>query len=374
MFNDTYTGRRVLVTGHTGFKGSWLALWLTKLGARVAGYSDRVPTSPAHFDVLNLGRRIDHHFGDVRDRPALLRVFETIQPDIVLHLAAQSLVRESYADPATTFETNVMGTVNVLECVRQTPSVRAAVIVTSDKCYRNVEWPWGYRETDTLGGHDPYSGSKGAAELVAFAYHHSFFNAGLSVGPAGPASSASAVIATARAGNVIGGGDWAADRIVPDCVRAWARGEAVPVRSPEATRPWQHVLEPLSGYLTLGAALWRREPRAVGASFNFGPNAATTQAVRELIDLLKQSWPGAESRTVAGDVSRREARLLKLSCERALAYLQWQAALTFEECVRMTGEWYRAYYDTPARAAALSETQIDRYVDLARARHLAWTT
>lgn len=361
MFAGIYRGRRVLVTGHTGFKGSWLALWLTELGARVAGYSDRVPTTPAHFDVLGLAGRIDHHIGDVRDRTALAKVFDAVQPEIVFHLAAQSLVRVSYADPAATFETNVMGTVNVLECARTSASVQAVVVITSDKCYRNVEWVWGYRETDTLGGHDPYSGSKGAAELAAFAYYHSFF-----------AGADAARMATARAGNVIGGGDWAADRIVPDCVRAWASGEVVSVRSPHATRPWQHVLEPLSGYLNLGAALWRRHRPAVGSAYNFGPEAMVTQSVGELIEALRQRWPGARWESTPQDTARPEARLLRLSCDKALAELDWHAVLTFNECMTMTGDWYRQYYADATQAAALSTAQVSEYVTLARRRGLAW--
>jgi CDP-glucose 4,6-dehydratase len=363
MFGNVYHGRRVLVTGHTGFKGSWLAFWLTKLGAHVTGYADGVPTTPAHFDVLDLARRLDHRVGDVRDRAALARVFADVEPEIVLHLAAQALVRRSYADPVTTFETNVMGTVNVLDCVRTTSSVRAAVIVTSDKCYRNVEWHWGYRETDTLGGHDPYSGSKGAAELAAFAYQHSFFT-----GDDAPR------LATARAGNVIGGGDWAPDRIVPDCMRAWAAGEPVSVRSPDATRPWQHVLEPLSGYLSLGAALWHRHRVASGSAYNFGPDSATTQSVGELMGLLAGEWPGAAWHVAERDHTRPEARLLRLSCDKALAELDWHATLTFAECVAMTGEWYRAYHRSASAAPAMSDAHIDRYVALARTRGLAWTT
>jgi CDP-glucose 4,6-dehydratase len=366
VFRGVYKGRRVLVTGHTGFKGSWLALWLTELGATVAGYSDRIPTTPAHFGVLDLEKRVEHHFGDVRDLAALRRVVDRFQPEMIFHLAAQPIVRVSYAEPAATFETNVMGTVNVLEAARNAPSVRAVVLITSDKCYRNVEWVWGYRENDALGGHDPYSGSKGAAELAAYSYFHSFFN-----------KPDAAAMATARAGNVIGGGDWAADRIVPDCVRAWAKGETVTVRSPHATRPWQHVLEPLSGYLALGEALWRRHAPAVGSAYNFGPEATVTQSVGELIDSLVGHWPGAAWKIEGQDQSRPEARLLKLSCDKALAELDWRAVLTFDECMKMTGEWYREYYGPSAtaattEAAARSVAQVAAYASLAKARGLAW--
>ena len=246
MFGHVYAGRRVLVTGHTGFKGSWLTAWLLGLGAEVAGFSDGVPTSPAHFDVIGLADRIRDYRGDVRDRKALVAVMQEFQPEIVFHLAAQALVRASYEDPAATFEINAMGTLNILEAVRVTPSVQAVVSITSDKAYRNDEWVWGYRETDHLGGYDPYSASKGCAEIIAHSYFKSFFS-----GEGTPSC------ATTRAGNVIGGGDWAADRIVPDCARAWSAGKPVEIRSPYATRPWQHVLEPLSGISGWGGVqLW----------------------------------------------------------------------------------------------------------------------
>ena len=303
-FNNIYHGRRVLVTGHTGFKGSWLALWLKHLGAEVAGYSLSVPTQPSNFDILDLSSHVRHDAGDIRDRSAFAWVVDEFRPEFIFHLAAQSLVRRSYADPALTFETNAMGMVSVLECVRVRPWIEAVVLITSDKAYRNDEWCWGYRETDALGGHDPYSGSKSCAELIAHSYYHSF----LQHGPTR--------VATTRAGNVIGGGDWADDRIVPDCIRAWSAGRPVAVRSPQATRPWQHVLEPLSAYLWLGARLFATQPGLSGEAFNFGPDGNVDQTVAQLIEAMAARWPGVSWEVPQGfEQGGHEAKLLKLSCE-----------------------------------------------------------
>jgi CDP-glucose 4,6-dehydratase len=283
------------------------------------------------------------------------------RPDVVLHLAAQALVRRSFENPALTFETNTLGTLNVCEAVRQAGDVAALVLVTSDKAYRNVEWVWGYRENDTLGGEDPYSGSKGAAELVAYSYMRSYFERG------------GTAVATARAGNVIGGGDWADDRIVPDCMRAWSRGETVTLRHPTATRPWQHVLEPLSGYLWLAARLLQNDTRARGESFNFGPDANVCAPVSELIERLAERWPGSEwAVDPAGLAGRPEARLLKLSCDKALLDLGWRATLAFDETVAYTADWYRAFYAGGADVWALTSGQIDRYTALAAERRLPW--
>ena len=340
MFAEQYSNRRVFITGHTGFKGSWLTAWLLELGATVAGFSLNVPTSPAAFTELGLERHIKHIQGDVRDREALAGAMEEFHPEVVFHLAAQSLVRPSYEDPALTFETNTLGTLNLLEAVRRTPDVKAVVSITSDKCYRNDEWVWGYREGDHLGGNDPYSASKACAELVAHSYFQSFFKDG-------------PVMATARAGNVIGGGDWAVDRIVPDCARAWARGEAVSIRSPWATRPWQHVLEPLSGYLWLGANLLRLadEGERNGdlpldkEAFNFGPESGVNATVAEVTRGLAEHWPDFKvSMDEAASAGKKESTLLKLCCDKALAHLNWKASLSFDETIRFTAEWYRAFY------------------------------
>src|SRR5439155_9346323 len=320
MFGGTYAGRRVLVTGHTGFKGSWLALWLAELRAVVAGYSLDIPTEPSNFEATSLARHVKHFAGDIRDRGRLASVLDEFRPEIIFHLAAQALVRKSYADPAATFETNALGTLNLLECIRQRPSVRAVVLITSDKCYRNVEWPWGYRESDTLGGEYPYSGSKACAELVAYSYYHSFFKR----------QPGAAAVATTRAGNVIGGGDWAPDRIVPDAVRAWAAGPPVIIRHPKATRPWQHVLEPLSGYLRVGHSLWERDERVAGESYNFGPNGSVDHPVESLLQMMAAAWPSAAWRVDETERRERpEATLLKLSCDKAHADLQWRAVLSF---------------------------------------------
>ncbi|MEP6593237.1 MAG: CDP-glucose 4,6-dehydratase [Acidobacteriota bacterium] len=363
MFAGTYRGRRVLVTGHTGFKGSWLAAWLSELGATVAGYACGVPTTPSHFEAAALRDRLADHVGDIRDRARLGQVLDEFAPEIVFHLAAQALVRQSYADPVTTFETNAIGTLNVLECARTRPGIRAVVLITSDKAYRNVEWVWGYRETDALGGDDPYSGSKACAELIAHSYVRSFF----------PLEGPLAAVATTRAGNVIGGGDWAADRIVPDCVRAWSAGQVVRLRHPQATRPWQHVLEPLSGYLALGARLWTRSGVEAGAAYNFGPDGTVNHPVEALMAAMARLWPEARWERDPGAAGAvKEAMLLKLCCDRALFELQWRPVLSFDECVRMTTEWYRDYYANPAGAPARTQAQIGQYTALASERGLAW--
>ena len=362
-FADIYRGKRVLVTGHTGFKGSWMALWLEKLGATVAGYSVDVPTTPSNFELLGLERRITHFVGDIRDRARLGAVMDEFRPDIVFHLAAQALVRRSYADPVTTFETNMMGMVNVLDCIRTRPFIEVAVVITSDKAYRNDEWCWGYRETDALGGRDPYSGSKSCADLVAYSYFHSFLHA------------TSTRMAVTRAGNVIGGGDWADDRIVPDCIRAWATGDAVTVRSPLATRPWQHVLEPLSGYLWLGARLWQRQEKLNGESFNFGPDATVNQTVGELIDAMAARWPSARWEIPTGfDQGGHEAMLLKLSCDKSLFHLHWTAVLKFSETVALTVDWYKRWSEGASEMHDFTAQQIEEYCALARARGVPWIT
>ena len=361
-FADVYRGRRVLVTGHTGFKGSWLTLWLKSLGATVAGYSSDVPTQPSNFDLLGLKKHISHYVGDIRDRARLAEVMDEFRPEFVFHLAAQALVRRSYADPTETFETNVMGMVNVLECVRTRPWIEVAVMITSDKAYRNDEWCWGYRETDALGGHDPYSNSKSCADLVAQSYFHSFLQ------------HTPTRLAITRAGTVIGGGDWAADRIVPDCIRALSKGESVSIRSPQATRPWQHVLEPLSGYLLLGARLWQKGAGLNGEAFNFGPDAGVDQTVGELLDAMGKRWPSVKWQVPAGaEQGGHEAMLLKLSCDKALFHLKWQAVLQFPETVAMTVDWYRNWYEGREEAYAYTLNQIEYFSRLAAQKGAVWT-
>jgi len=364
LFGGRFKDKRVLVTGHTGFKGSWLALWLTALGADVAGYSAYLPSTPCNFSVLQLKDRVRDFQGDVRDQARLKEVFEAVEPEIVFHLAAQPIVRRSFAMPKLTFDTNVGGTVNVLESIRQCPQVQAAVIITSDKCYQNLEWTWGYRENDRLGGDDPYSASKACAEMVVHAYSRSFFQHR----PGSPAAS----IATTRAGNVIGGGDWAEDRIMPDCMRAWSAGRSLIVRHPKATRPWQHVLEPLSGYLCLGADLLKSN-RCHGEAFNFGPDPHINPSVGELIAQARRCWETGRWEMEANNArGKNESTLLKLCCDKAQQVLGWRATLTLKETVAMTVEWYRRFYDQVGDMSSFSTDQIERYITLAGDRGIAW--
>jgi CDP-glucose 4,6-dehydratase len=344
-----FRDKRVLVTGDTGFKGSWLALWLAEAGARVFGYALPPERPDDHFAVLGLQDRIEHEDGDIRSRDVLSAFFRRAQPEFVFHLAAQALVRRSYADPKETFDTNVGGSVDVLECVRSTPSVKALVYVTSDKCYRNREWVWGYRENDELGGHDPYSASKAAAELVFSAYADSFFRTRQGFG-----------FASVRAGNVIGGGDWSDDRIVPDCLRALRRGEAIVLRKPSAVRPWQHVLEPLGGYLTLAEAL-ARDPLKFSGAWNFGPDGNTARSVHELAQNIVSVWGEGriEVRTTSSDP--HEAGLLHLNCDKARNILGWSAQWDFERTVKETVDWYRAAA-LGEKVPTVSAAQIKNYV------------
>lgn len=359
---NEFNGKTVLVTGHTGFKGAWLTAWLKQLGAKVVGIALDPPTDPSHFSVTHLADTMADLRIDIRDRAALEEAIVNAQPDFVFHLAAQALVRLSYDQPVETWQTNVLGTLHVLEALRKLDKPCAAVIITSDKCYDNVEWVWGYRETDAMGGPDPYSASKGAAELAIRSHIKSYF----------PKATSKVRIASARAGNVIGGGDWAADRIVPDCVKAWSTDNVVSLRNPHSTRPWQHVLEPLSGYLSLAVALSQR-PELHGEPFNFGPQAQQDHSVLELVQQMALHWDQVRwqdvSQSAAGPY---ESGLLKLNCDKALHYLRWHAVMDFEDTVRMTAEWYRAYYQQPAQIAATTQAQIEAYTAFAKQQGLAW--
>ncbi|MHB9003109.1 MAG: CDP-glucose 4,6-dehydratase [Coriobacteriia bacterium] len=362
LFDGAFAGRRVFITGHTGFKGSWLAEWLLGMGAIVAGYSLEPPTEPSLFDELGLANRLSHEVGDVRDASSLSRYMREFDPEIVFHLAAQPLVRLSYEEPVATYETNVMGTVNVLEAIRTCPSVRVAIVVTSDKCYENRETGQAYREDDCLGGFDPYSSSKGCAELVTAAYRRSFF------GPESPVR-----IASARAGNVIGGGDWALDRIVPDCVRALEADTPILVRNPDAVRPWQHVLEPLSGYLQLASRLWSQGAELDGA-WNFGPLSQDDVPVREIVDSIIAEWGSGSWETPSGKPDGpHEARLLALDITKARERLGWEPLYTTQKSCAATAAWYGARHKG-ADAGEMTRSDIDAYVSEAVARGAAWAS
>ena len=364
IFGDKYRGRRVVVTGHTGFKGSWLTSWLLKLGANVTGVSNNIPTHPSMFEKVGLAGRIKHVVADIRDLPKMREIMTSEKPEFVFHLAAQAIVSTSYSDPVETITTNVVGTMNVLEALRALQNPCAAVMVTSDKCYDNVEWVWGYRETDHLGGKDVYSGSKGAAELVIKCYRNSFF-----------AHDHPVRIGIGRAGNVIGGGDWARDRIVADCMRAWNEGRVVEMRSPLATRPWQHVLEPLSGYLLLGQVL-AREQHMHGEAFNFGPRAEQNRTVVNLLGDLGKHWGFKSSEAayrVTANIPFHEAGLLKLNCDKALFHLKWEPNLSYDETVRFVAEWYAADYCNKADMYSTTMSQISDYEQMAADRARIWT-
>ena len=359
---DAFTNKTVLITGHTGFKGAWLTAWLKKLGANIIGVALDPPTEPSHFVSAQLANNMLDLRVDVRDKAALAQAIVSSQPDFVFHLAAQAIVRRSYEDPLETWQTNVMGTLNVLEALRGLNKPCAAVIITSDKCYDNVEWVWGYREIDSIGGQDPYSASKGAAELVIRSHIKSYFNE----------KNNKIRIASARAGNVIGGGDWSVDRIVPDCVRAWSEGGVVELRNPRSTRPWQHVLEPLSGYLTLAVAL-SKDSQLHGEPFNFGPNAQQDQSVLMLVQEMALHWEKVRWQDVSGIAAGPyESNLLKLNCDKSFHYLKWSAVMDFEDTVKMTAEWYRAYYQKPHSSLEITNRQIAAYTLMAKNRGLLW--
>jgi CDP-glucose 4,6-dehydratase len=335
MFDNVFANKTVLVTGHTGFKGSWLSVWLKELGANVVGYALAPYTDRDNFVVTGLQGKIVHIIGDIRDFQKLKNVIEKYQPEFVFHLAAQPIVRESYINPKETYDINVGGTVNVLECSRLTDSVRVIINVTSDKCYENKEWIWGYRENDPMGGFDPYSSSKGCSELITAAYRNSFFNPD-DVRAHGKS------LASVRAGNVIGGGDWQKDRIIPDCIRALEMDKPIGIRNPAAIRPWQHVLEPLSGYLLLASRMWE-EPQKFGEAWNFGPDHASIISVSEVVDKVVECWGKGSWIDLSGQKAPHEANLLNLDIFKAGSYLQWKPVWDVETAVEKTVDWYREY-------------------------------
>lgn len=359
---EAFKDKKILITGNTGFKGAWLTQWLLNLGASVTGFSIDIPSTPSLFSVLALEGKIDHIWGDVRNKDHLQEVITEKKPDFIFHLAAQPLVRDSYNDPHKTYTTNIIGTLNVLESLRALNSPCVCILITSDKCYENVEQIWGYRESDRLGGKDPYSSSKACAELVIKSYVNSFFpNDGL------------VRLGVGRAGNVIGGGDWAGDRVIPDSVRAWSEGRVVFLRNPLATRPWQHVLEPLSGYLNLALAL-KSTSDLHGQAFNFGPAPNQNYSVVSLVSAMEKYWPNVEWE----DISEKhegpfESGLLKLDCDKAFNYLHWHSVWSFELTVRETTLWYKEYYSKSQRSIKdFTWHQIESYMRLAKEQGLEW--
>lgn len=358
-----YKGKKVLITGHTGFKGSWLSIWLKLLGASVVGLSVDLVGKPSNFEVCNIQQYIKDYRVDIRDSKAIKDIVKKEEPDFLFHLAAQSLVPISYRNPLYTLEVNSIGSANILDALREINKSVTTIMITSDKVYDNLEWPWGYRETDLIGGKDPYSASKGMAELAIRVYVNSYFNS--------PESNV--CVGISRAGNVIGGGDWSENRIVPDCMKAWAIREEVPIRSPESTRPWQHVLEPLSGYLLLGSYL-RNSKNLHGEAYNFGPRSEQNHTVRDLINEMSKYWKNIKWKDISTTQKGfYEAGLLKLNCDKALLDLNWKPTLSFEETVNITTNWYKKYYSNPYDSMyEFTKQQIQKYTLLALERGNSW--
>lgn len=360
MFNNIYRNVNVLITGHTGFKGSWLTLWLSKLGANITGYSLQPPTEPNHFNLLNMD--INSIIGDVRDADKIKKAFKKHKPEIIFHLAAQPIVRVSYKDPVETFTSNVLGTINVLEASRESGLVRAIINVTSDKCYDNKEWPWGYREIDPLGGYDPYSASKGCSEIVTGCWRNSYFN------PGDYGKIHCTLLASGRAGNVIGGGDWAIDRLVPDIIRAVKLNKKVVIRNPHAVRPWQHVLEPLSGYLLLGQMLLEGKKECAEA-WNFGPSEDSTITVGEIVAQIKKIWPKIDYELNKVPDQPHEAGMLKMDCSKARAKIRWSSVWDGKTAIEKTALWYKSFYEN---SEVLSHNDLQRYINDAHAKNIPW--
>ena len=345
-----WSGKKVFLTGHTGFKGSWLSLWLASMGAKVTGYSLAPNTTPNLFEVLAIDSLIEKsHIADIRDLAGLQKAMAEAKPDVVIHMAAQPLVRYSYVNPVDTYATNVMGTVHVLESTRTIESARATVVVTTDKCYENKEWVWGYRENEPMGGYDPYSNSKGCAELVTSAYRQSYFSSPSSINK----------VASARAGNVIGGGDWSEDRLIPDAIKAFEANKPLMIRNPLATRPWQHVLEPLSGYLILAKALYE-QGSSFASGWNFGPRDEDNRSVQEVVDLLISNWSNSARWEKEGEDQPHEAHLLKLDCSKARSQLGWIPKWSLETTTQKIVEWQKAF-QAKENMQEVSLAQINEY-------------
>jgi len=361
LFNGVYKGKNVLVTGHNGFKGTWLSIWLKQMGANVYGYSLAPKDKLNHFDLLNT-KGITEKIADLRDLKSLEEYIEEVKPEIVFHLAAQALVRPSYEDPIETYSTNIMGSLNVLEACRKSKDVRVIVNVTSDKCYENNEWVWGYRENDKMGGYDPYSSSKGMMELMTASYRNSFFNL------KDYKKKHNILLGSVRAGNVIGGGDWAKDRLIPDIVKAASKHEAVIIRNPMATRPWQHVLEPLSGYLTLGWKLLE-EKKEFADGWNFGPEMSSNLSVGEIGELAQKVWKDITIKLGENKDEYHEANLLMLDCSKANKILKWNAVWKIDDTISKTINWYKAYY---SENKLLTQDDIESYVLDAIKKEIIW--
>jgi CDP-glucose 4,6-dehydratase len=353
---NIFRNKTVLITGHTGFKGTWLSICLKMLGANIVGIALDPPTTPSFYEISGLSKSITDIRLDIRDRVAIEDALHKIQPDFVFHLAAQSLVGKSYEYPVDTWDTNVCGTVHVLNALRTLKNKCTAIFITSDKCYENVEWIWGYKETDRLGGKDPYSASKASAEIAIKSYVDSYFS---------PNESNGVRIASARAGNVIGGGDWSQGRVIPDCIESWVGNERVLIRNPNSTRPWQHVLEPLSGYLKLASYL-ASNLSLHGQSFNFGPNLNQVYSVGDLVGRMANIWGGTADYSFAANNNGQnfESNLLKLNCEKAHLMLEWNSALTFSETVEFTAIWYKKYYENNSNIVKFTNDQIVSYFDM----------
>jgi CDP-glucose 4,6-dehydratase len=363
MFNERFKNKKVLITGHTGFKGSWLTLWLSFEGADLYGISKDIPTKPSMFEALNLKDIITSYFVDLANTKETQQIISKIKPDFIFHLAAQPIVRESFINPAETWMSNTFGTISVLESLKDLENNCVCIFITSDKAYDNVEWVWGYRETDRLGGKDPYSASKAGAELAISSYFHSYlqFKPNIKIG-------------IGRAGNVIGGGDWADSRIVPDAVRSWAKEVPVTLRNPKSTRPWQHVLEPLSGYIALAIAL-NESNNLNGEAFNFGPPSEMNFSVEKLIDEMTNHWKGSKWEKTTNNMEIKEANLLKLNCDKALFHIGWCSVWDFNQTVEETIKWYHTFYtnQTTIDLLDLTSRQIEAFIFKAQEKNQKWT-
>ena len=361
-FETAYKGKNIIVTGNTGFKGSWLSLWLNKLGANVLGISDRLVSNPSNYKTSRLDKKIDTEWIDIADTKSVISVICKFSPDYIFHLAAQPIVYTAYENPVETYKTNSLGTINIMEAIRLLNKRVVGVIITSDKVYENLEWKWGYREYDKIGGKDPYSASKGMAELGIKSYVESFLKEN------------NKIIGVARAGNVIGGGDWAENRIIPDCVKAWSKNKLVKVRNPNSTRPWQHVLEPVSGYLSLGSFL-SKQKKQDGSAYNFGPKKSQDRSVYELINEMQIYWQKVNWEIDNSNKKNiyKEANLLKLNCDKSMEVLGWEPVLTFEETIKLTAEWYKNFYENSSGSTFdMSVQQLNYFIDVAKTRGLKW--